>query len=84
MTTLEIKLSLPDRFAKKAKKAGLLNAAAIEGLLREAIRKRALDRFLRSAEGVVAAGIPPMSEDEIQSEVDAVRRARRKRLAPGR
>lgn len=40
MTTLEIKLSLPDGFAKEAKKAGLLNAPAIEALLREAMRAR--------------------------------------------
>jgi len=84
MTTLEIKLSLPDRFAKQAKKAGLLNATAIEALLREAMRKRALDRFLQTADRVAAAEIPPMSEEEIQAEVDAVRRAGRKRLALSR
>lgn len=84
MTTLEITLSLPDRFAKEAKKAGLLNATAIEALLREAMRKRALDRFLQTAERVAAAGIPPMTEEEIQAEVDAVRKARRKRLALSR
>ena len=84
MTTLEIKLSLPDSLIKKAKKAGLLNAPAIEALLREAMRKRALDRFLQTAERVAAAGVPPMSEEEIQAEIDAVRKAKRKRLAPSR
>jgi len=84
MTTLEIKLSLPERFAKAAKKAGLLNAAAIETLLREAMRKRALERFVQAADRVAAAGIPPMSEEEIQAEVDAVRKARRKPVALSR
>ena len=84
MTTLEIKLSLPDLFAREVKKAGLLNAHAIEALLREAMRKRALDRFLQASERVTAAGVPPMSEEDIQAEVDAVRKARRKRVASGR
>jgi len=83
MTALEIKLSLPDSLAKKSNKAGLLTAPAIEALLREAMRKRSLDRFLQTAERVAAAGVPAMSEEEIQAEVDAVRKARRKRLAPG-
>jgi hypothetical protein len=84
MTTLEIKLLLPEPLAREAKKAGLLNAPAIESLLREAMRKRALDRFLQTAERVAAAGVPPMNEEEIQAEVNAVRKARRKRIASGR
>lgn len=84
MTTLEVKLELPESLVREAKKAGLLNAQSIEALLREAMRRQALGRFLQVSERVAAAGIPPMSEEEIQAEVDAVRRARRKRLAPGR
>jgi post-segregation antitoxin (ccd killing protein) len=84
MTTLQLKLTLPDQLAKRAKKAGLLSAQSIETLLREAMRKKALARFLQVSERVAAAGVPAMSEEEIQAEVDAVRRARRKRLAPGR
>ena len=84
MTTLEIKLSLPDLFAREVKKAGLLNAQAIEALLREAMRKRALNSFLQTAERVAAAGVPPMSEEDIQTEVNIVRKARRKRVASGR
>lgn len=41
MTTLDIKLTLPDSVARQAQAAGLLSAEAIEELLREAIRKRA-------------------------------------------
>jgi hypothetical protein len=84
MTTLEIKLDLPEGLVREAKKAGLLNAQSIEALLREAMRRQALGRFLQVPERVAAAGIPPMSEEEIQTEIDAVRRAKRKRLAPGR
>jgi hypothetical protein len=84
MTTLEVKLDLPETLVREAKKAGLLNAQSIEALLREAMRRRALGRFLQVSERVAPAGIPPMSEEEIQTEIDAVRRAKRKRLAPGR
>jgi len=84
MTTLEVKLDLPESLVREAKKAGLLNAQSIEALLREAMRRQALGRFLKVSERVAAAGVPSMSEEEIQAEVDVVRRARRKRLAPGR
>lgn len=39
MTTLEVKLNLPDSLAQEAQKAGLLTSAAIERLLREAVRR---------------------------------------------
>jgi hypothetical protein len=40
-------------------------------------RIAALDRLLAIAPALEAAGAPPMTEDEIQAEVDAVRAARR-------
>ena len=65
--------------------AGILSSLpknrGIEGLLREAIRKRAAQAFLAVAERVEAAGIPPMSEEEIQREVNAVRKAKRQARA---
>jgi len=79
MTTLEVKLS--ERLARDARKAGLLSAKVIEELLRDAIRKRAAQAFLAVAERVEAAGIPPMSEEEIQIEVNAVRKAKRQARA---
>jgi len=79
MTTVEVKLDLPDSLAKAAKDAGLLTPEAIEGLLREAVRSKAFDELLGVADRVAAANIPPMTMEEIQSEVDAVRAARRER-----
>jgi hypothetical protein len=70
----ELKVTLPDRLAREAREAGLLKPQAIKTLLREAMRRRAAARaFLGVAERVAAAGAPPMSEDEIQAEVNAVR-----------
>ncbi len=42
-------------------------------------REAALDRLLAIAPALEAVGIPPMTEEEIQAEVDAVRAARRAR-----
>ena len=42
-------------------------------------RLAALDRLLAIAPALEVAGVPPMTEDEIQAEVDAVRADRRQR-----
>lgn len=76
----ELKVRLPDRLAREAREAGLLSPRAIQRLLREAMRRRAAAReFLSVADRVAAAGVPPMNAEEIQAEVDAVRKARRPR-----
>ena len=77
MTTLELTLNLPDELASKAQAAGLLNSEAIEKLLREQLRKQAGEALGVKLNKVDAAGIPPMSEDEIQAEIDAYRAERR-------
>ncbi len=76
----ELKVTLPDRLARKAREAGLLSPKAIQRLLREAMRRRAAAReFLAVADRVADAGVPSLSEEEIQAEVDAVRKAHRRR-----
>lgn len=77
----ELKLTLPDALARKAREAGLLTAKAIEAMLRDAMRRKAAHAFLANAERVAAAGITPLSEADIQKEIDAVRKARRPRRA---
>jgi hypothetical protein len=81
----ELKVTLPDRLAREAREAGLLSPKAIKTLLREAMRRRAAARaFLAVADRVAAAGVPPMTEEEIQAEIDAVRKARRRRSRAAR
>lgn len=76
----ELKVTLPGRLAREAREAGLLSPKAIQRLLREAMRRRAAAReFLSVADRVSAAGVPPMSEEEIQAEVNAARKVRRAR-----
>ena len=76
----ELKVTLPDRLAREAREAGLLTPKAIRALLRDAMRRRAAAReFLAVAGRVAQAGVPPMGEDEIQAEIDAVRAVRHRR-----
>ncbi|MGH8532464.1 MAG: hypothetical protein ACREV1_06965 [Gammaproteobacteria bacterium] len=77
MTRLELKLSLPERLAKEAQAAGLLTREAITQLVKDAVRRRAGQALLDAAERVAQADIPPLSMEEIQAEVNAVRQARK-------
>lgn len=76
MTTLELKVSLSDRLAREAQAAGLLTSQALADLLKDAMRRRAAQTLLAGAASATAAGCKPLSMDEIQAEVDAVRTAR--------
>jgi hypothetical protein len=78
MTTIQIELS--DATAKAARDAGLLASEALEQLLADALRRRqAADSLLSIADRVAAAGIAPMSMDEVNAEVKAARAARKQR-----
>ena len=79
MTTLELTLNLPDELANQAQAAGLLNSEAIENLLREQLRKRAGEELRVMLNKIDASDEPPMSEDEIQAEINAYRAERRAR-----
>ena len=77
MTTLEVKLDLPDRLAREAQAAGLLTPQALARLLRDAMRRQAAQTLLAGAARASRAGSEPLSMDEIQTEVNAVRRSRK-------
>ncbi len=78
MTTIQIEL--PDATANAARDAGLLTPQALERLINDALRrKQAADSLLSIAERVAAAGIPPMSMDEINAELKAARAERKQR-----
>ncbi|MCX7364881.1 MAG: hypothetical protein NTV97_24010 [Alphaproteobacteria bacterium] len=79
MTELTIKL--PDELAQRARRAGLLSDGAIQELLEDAMRRQAGRQLLEVAERIHAAGIEPMSMEEIDAEVKAVRAERRAREA---
>ena len=73
----ELKLNLPDGLAKEAAQAGLLSTDAIQRLPREEIRRRQVGELVEAMDRMAAVEGEPMTEDEIQAEIDAVRAARR-------
>ena len=78
MTTIQIEL--PDATAQAARDAGLLTPQALARLLNDAIkRQQAADSLLAIADRVAAAGIAPMSMEEINAEMKASRAERRQR-----
>lgn len=77
MTRLNFDLELPDSLVKQAKEAGLLEPKAITRLLREAVRQRAADELFKAMDELAALNLPSLSEEEIQAEIEAVRRERR-------
>ena len=81
MTTLELKLSLPDGLAKEAASMGLLDPDGLQTLVREAVRSRRLEKLTRARKKIAAAGIAPMTMEEIQTEIDADRAERRAKAA---
>ena len=80
MTTIQIEL--PDATAQAARKAGLLTPQALDRLLTDALkRQQAAESLLSIADRVAAAGIEPMSMEEINAEVKAARAERRQRAS---
>jgi hypothetical protein len=76
----KIQIELPDATAKAAKEAGLLTPQALNRLLTDAIRRRqAADSLLMVADRVASSGVEPMSMEDIDAEVKAVRAGRRQR-----
>jgi len=73
---LEITLTLPDSVAREAQASGLLKADSLESLLREALRRRRVDRLFEVADRLAALPGPPMTEGEVEEEIQAVRSKR--------
>jgi len=79
MTTLEIKVTLPDELAREAQAAGLLTDEAIERMLKTELKRRAGEALLESARRISAVEGPVMTPEEIQQEINAARAERRAR-----
>ncbi len=72
-----IEIELPDEVAQRARSAGLLSDGAIQQLLEDAMRRQAGRALLQVARDIQAAGIAPMSMEDIDAEVKAFRAERR-------
>ncbi|HLC41263.1 MAG TPA: hypothetical protein VJO34_06510 [Methylomirabilota bacterium] len=77
MSSVELKLKLPDDLAEEARAAGLLTPQAIERLLREEVRRRAVSGLFAAADRLATEEGPPLTEAEVDAEIQAVRASRR-------
>ena len=73
MTTVELKVWLPDQLASQAEAAGILTSEGIERLVREALKREAGRQLAAIAKELREANFPPMSEEELNAEIAAVR-----------
>lgn len=76
MSSIELKLDLPDSLAREAKANGLLTPEAIASLLRAEIRRRRVDKLFDVAYRLAALDAP-LSEAEVEAEIAAARQAYR-------
>lgn len=81
MTQVELKLALPDSLAREAETAGLLTPSAIESLLREEVRKRRANGMFEAADKIAGVKLAPLTEAEVEAEIQAARAERRTRGA---
>lgn len=79
MTTVQI--TLPDSLAQEATQAGLLTPEKIEALLRQHLRAERIDGLKAARATLADAPLPPMTPEEIQTEIAAYRAEQRR--APG-
>jgi hypothetical protein len=75
MSSVEIKLDLPETLAREAETNGLLRPEAIESLLRGALRERRINNLFDAADRLAAID-SPLTETEVEAEIAAVRQAR--------
>lgn len=75
---ITLTLNLPQELVDKAQSAGLLNEQQIEQWLTEELdRQQKLNRFFRKLDRLVSIE-PPMTEAEINAEIEAHRREKRR------
>lgn len=79
---LELKLKLPDSLVREAEANGLLTSKAVEALLREEVRRRRVAQLFEAADR--SAALPPLTEAEVETEIQAARAERRSSRASGR
>ena len=63
---MEVTLNLPDDLARRAQSEGLLSAEAVQRMPEDAMRRAAGQKLLNVAGQIHAAGIEPMSDEELQ------------------
>lgn len=85
MAQVEFKLLLLDSLAREAEANGLLTPESIETLLRnELVRRGRVKQLFDAADRLAEIDMAPLTEAEVDAEIQAVRNARRTPDASGR
>ena len=72
----EITLNLPEKLAREAEANGLLKPEFIASLLRAEIRRRRINKLFAAADRLADLD-EPLTEAEVEAEIEAARRERR-------
>ena len=78
----ELTLTLPDSLAREAEASGLLTPQGLEALLRAEVQRRRVGQLFEAADRLAA--LPPLTEAEMEGEIQAARAERRATRASGR
>jgi hypothetical protein len=80
--SITVELDLPDEILQQARSFGLLEGDSLAEILTDAVRRHgAGQKFKRMLDEIRSLPGEPMAMEEIQAEVDAVRKERREREA---
>ncbi|NCC34071.1 MAG: hypothetical protein EOM24_18975 [Chloroflexia bacterium] len=82
MVMLELTLTLPDDVAREAEALGLLTPQALQQLIdAEVARRRKLERLFTTLDQLAEVAMPPLSTEELNAEIKAVRAEQSNRCA---
>ncbi len=81
---LELKLNLSDSLADEARAKGLLEPPALERMLRGELKRSRVEEMFTAADRLAAQEPPPLTEAEVELEIQAARAQRRVGHASGR
>jgi hypothetical protein len=80
---LELTLTLPASLAREAEAQGLLTSSMLEALLRSEVQRRRVERLFEAADQLAALPLVPLTEAEVEAEIQAARADRRAPRARG-
>jgi hypothetical protein len=74
---LEVTVTLPDAVAREAEARGVLTAQTLETLIKAEVQRRRVEQLFAAADRLAALPTAPLSEADIEAEIQAVRAERR-------
>jgi hypothetical protein len=74
---LELTLQLPDTLAREAAARGLLASQGLETLLRAELQRQRTENFFAAADRLASVSLAPLTEAEVEAEIQAARAEKR-------